>query len=55
MASYIRGSDGVAVPGDTEHAVAAGLDDELVSALLACSLWDNVFDAAVSTVPASDT
>lgn len=48
--TYIRWRDGVSVPWDTKHAVAAGLDDEVVSALGTRGGRDDVFDATVSTI-----
>ena len=40
----------IAVPRHAEHAVAAGVDDEVVRALLARVVWDDVFDASVAAV-----
>ena len=46
--TYVRGSDGVSVPWNTEHTVAAGLDDELVRPGLAGLGGNDVFDAPVA-------
>lgn len=50
----VRGLDGIAIPRNTEHTVAARLDDELVCALRARLGRNDVLNAAVATVPASD-
>jgi hypothetical protein len=48
--TYIRGGDSVPVPWVTEHAVAAGLDDEVVAAMYTCDSGDDVLDAAITAV-----
>jgi hypothetical protein len=42
--AYIRRSDGVAVPGNTKHSVAAGLDDNFMLAALTRLRRDDIFD-----------
>jgi hypothetical protein len=50
----VRRGNNIATPGDTEHPVTARLDDELVSALLTRSFWDDVFDATIAAIAASN-
>ena len=52
---YVRGSDGVSVPWNTKHAVAAGLDDDLVITLLDGFTGNNVIDSAIASVTSCDT
>ena len=53
--AYIGRSDGIAVPGDAEHAVAAGLDDKFVFPSLDSLAGNDVFDAAIATPASSDS
>ena len=50
MRTYVRRGNGVAVPGDTEHAVAAGLDHEFMLSRLDDVSRNDIFDATVTTV-----
>jgi len=46
---YIRRLDGVSIPRDTEHPIAAGLNDEFVIALYLHIVWDDILHATVAS------
>jgi len=46
---YIRRLDGISIPRDTEHPIAAGLNDELVIALYLHIVWDDILHATVAS------
>jgi len=46
---YIRRLDCVPVPWDTEHPVAAGLNDELMITLFPCFVWDDILHTTVTS------
>jgi len=47
--TYIGRLDGVPVPRNAKHSIAAGFRDERVRALLTRFDWDNVLDTSVAT------
>jgi hypothetical protein len=45
----IRRLDGISIPWNTEHAVAAGLDDEFMETSLPSLRGDDVFDTTIAS------
>ena len=52
--SYVWGCDSVSVPRDSEHAIAAGFNDEFMFAILDSATRNDVLDASVTAVPSSN-
>ena len=52
--THVGRSDGITVPGDTKHAVAARLDDELMLSSFDGLTRDNVLDTPVTAPSTSD-
>ena len=52
--THVGRSDGITVPGDTKHAVAARLDDELMLSSFDGLTGDDVLDTPVTAPSTSD-